>query len=132
MKTFSNVVGTIGYSAPEVLSGLGYTDKSDIWSVGMILFEIFHRVINGFYQRPYEEYGHLADYLVVAKVVESNLTPSVPSPSPEELKNLILQCWSKEPNKRPDIFEIENILLSLHNQYNPEWESKYSQVNKLP
>lgn len=41
--------GTVEYCAPEVLRGEPYTEKCDIWSYGIVLWELFNR------QRPYAD-----------------------------------------------------------------------------
>lgn len=43
--------GTVEYCAPEVLRGEPYTEKCDIWSYGVVLWELFNR------QRPYADTG---------------------------------------------------------------------------
>lgn len=40
LKVVSDVVGTLDYLAPECLAGHGYTEKSDLYSVGVIAFEL--------------------------------------------------------------------------------------------
>ena len=35
-RTFTNC-GTLGYTAPEVIQGLGHSFEADIWSFGMLL-----------------------------------------------------------------------------------------------
>jgi len=129
MKSFVNPVGTIGFSAPEVLSGSGFTDKADIWSMAMVLYEVFYRAINGEYKRPYEEYGLMAEYLVVAKVVESNLTPTIPTPSPDDLQNIFRICWNKVPEKRPSIMELQQKIEQIQNRFMQDttaWKQQYT------
>ena len=45
-KSLSNMAKTMlsesVYSAPEVLKGMVYTSKADVWSLGIILYEILH------------------------------------------------------------------------------------------
>ena len=41
----SEPMGTIVYSAPEIIKNLDYTEKCDIWSAGLTLFEIFFGVL---------------------------------------------------------------------------------------
>lgn len=41
--------GTVEYAAPEVLRGEPYTEKCDIWSYAVLLWELLHR------QRPYAD-----------------------------------------------------------------------------
>jgi len=145
MQTFTNVVGTIGYSAPEVLSGSGFIDRSDIWSLAMILYEIIYKVTTGVYRRPYEEYGSIAEYLVVAKVVENNLTPTLPFPCNSDLQNLIQSCWNKEPaqrpaitsallepsdNANPQLLEKMNAIFEIYSQDPVQWQERYTAKEK--
>ena len=37
----SEQTGTFFYSSPEIISGLEYNEKTDLWSLGITLFEIF-------------------------------------------------------------------------------------------
>ena len=38
-------MGTILYTAPEIIKNLDYTEKCDMWSVGLTLFEIYFGVL---------------------------------------------------------------------------------------
>lgn len=38
-RTYTNC-GTIGYTAPEVITGLGYSFQADIWSFGVLYYEL--------------------------------------------------------------------------------------------
>ena len=38
-RTYTNC-GTIGYTAPEVVTGLGYSFQADIWSFGILFYEL--------------------------------------------------------------------------------------------
>ena len=37
----SEQIGTFLYSSPEIISGLEYNEKTDLWSLGITLFELF-------------------------------------------------------------------------------------------
>jgi len=37
---FKTQCGTPIYMAPEVLNGLSYNEKADLWSIGIIMFEM--------------------------------------------------------------------------------------------
>lgn len=39
----STLVGTPGYMAPEVMKNSKYSSKCDIWSIGVIFYQILHR-----------------------------------------------------------------------------------------
>lgn len=92
-------VGTPNWMAPEVIRGEEYTEKCDVFSYAMILFEM------ATLKRPLEQYEEEA---VMNKYAYDKYRPSFPRKSnvPEPLKDLIEQCWNEKPKKRPSFEEI--------------------------
>ena len=88
-----------------------WSSRSDVWSFGVTLWEIF-----SYCQEP-----PLAD-LTDEQIVENlkhwfhsdgfHLTPSRPSmhQCTKEMFDLIKQCWSREPEERPLFVEIHQFL----------------------
>ncbi|KAK3589291.1 hypothetical protein CHS0354_026942 [Potamilus streckersoni] len=95
----STFTGTPYYMSPEVLKHEGYNSKSDIWSIGCILYELctLNHAFNGT--------GLMA---VMYKVVEGepNNLPSTFSP---ELNNIFRLMLNKDPAKRPAASELLKI-----------------------
>lgn len=127
METLTKLRGTYAYSAPEVYFGERYTDKSDNYSVGILLWELVYRVINQKYQRPYEEYPQLKlDYQIILQTATKGLRPTIPPTTPIPLANLIRICTAKEQSARPSAKELLQAVLELREEYQankPEWES---------
>lgn len=86
-----------------------YTSKSDVWSFGVILWEILTFVR----EQPYEA---LSDEKVIENVshlYESNsLLYTLPQPHkcPRDVFDLILECWQKNESERPSFTEIHLFL----------------------
>ncbi len=59
LGTLAKMRGTYAYCAPEVYFGEPATTKSDVFSIGVILWELLHRVITHQHQRPYKEFPNL-------------------------------------------------------------------------
>ncbi|RIB16776.1 kinase-like domain-containing protein [Gigaspora rosea] len=110
------VFGILPYIAPEVLDGEQYTTASDIYSFGIIMWEIL--------------YGKSVSYnqeIVIQlqiKICRENLRPKIIEDTPQCYINLMKKCWERDPIKRPSaqkkIIEIlvewqndKNILLEL-------------------
>ncbi|XP_051645069.1 serine/threonine-protein kinase Nek11 isoform X2 [Manacus candei] len=88
--------GTPYYMSPEVLKHQGYNTKSDIWSLGCILYEMccMNHAFTG------------QNFLsVVIKIVEGD-TPSLPDRYPSKLNALLSSMLNKNPSLRPTAAEI--------------------------
>jgi len=78
------IFGVLPYVAPEVLRNKGYTPASDIYSLGMVAYEIFANA------SPYLDSEH--DSLLAAQICQG-LRPNVDDLKiPPMLKDLIKQC----------------------------------------
>uniref|UniRef100_A0A8C0UHQ1 Serine/threonine-protein kinase Nek11 n=1 Tax=Cyanistes caeruleus TaxID=156563 RepID=A0A8C0UHQ1_CYACU len=88
--------GTPHYMSPEVLKHQGYNTKSDIWSLGCILYEMCCM------NHAFEGQNFLS---VVLKIVEGE-TPSLPDRYPSKLNAVLCSMLNKNPSLRPAAAEI--------------------------
>ena len=96
-----DIVGTLYYIAPEVFSSNydNYDEKSDIWSVGIILYKALTKKYP-FIGKSDEETVH---YILEG---EHDMRPLMNYS--EELQDLIKNLLMKDPNKRPSALEALN------------------------
>jgi mitogen-activated protein kinase kinase kinase 9 len=100
-------VGTFQWMAPEVIKTKSYTEKADIYSYGIILWEIASR------EAPYKT---LNGYQVSVEVVERKLRPVVQSDWPRPFTSLMERCWADDHTTRPNFKEILAELRSIRQQ----------------
>jgi NIMA (never in mitosis gene a)-related kinase len=106
---FANtMVGTPFYMSPELISGRGYDEKSDIWALGCVLYEM------ATLRPPFNSILRSEDEL------KRNITTSIPKRIPtmysDALWNCICSLIEKDPIKRPgvqDILKIRNVALTV-------------------
>ena len=101
-KANNDIYGVLPYVAPEVLHGKDYTMASDIYSFGIVAYEL----ITGL--PPYHDVPHGND---LAFNICQGLRPKIPSYVPKLLTKLIVECWDAQPEKRPTskkLFTIVN------------------------
>eukprot|EP01119_Soliformovum_irregulare_P012083 TRINITY_DN3114_c0_g1_i1.p1 TRINITY_DN3114_c0_g1~~TRINITY_DN3114_c0_g1_i1.p1 ORF type:complete len:992 (+),score=287.31 TRINITY_DN3114_c0_g1_i1:99-3074(+) len=111
--SMGQVCGTYAYLAPEVLKGGVYTEKSDIYSIGIILWEIATRITTGQYTLPYEM-DIAMEHMVAVRAAEEQARPEIPPGKfPEAWENLTLQCWHQDPASRPMAKEILARLMTM-------------------
>ncbi|WVZ99270.1 hypothetical protein U9M48_044598 [Paspalum notatum var. saurae] len=96
--------GTYRWMAPEMYKHKPYGRKVDVYSFGILLWEL----VTG--SLPYEEMTPLQ---AAFAVVNKNLRPVIPSSCPAALKLLIERCWAWQPEKRPEFQQIVSILEDL-------------------
>eukprot|EP01117_Protostelium_nocturnum_P017939 TRINITY_DN7390_c0_g1_i1.p1 TRINITY_DN7390_c0_g1~~TRINITY_DN7390_c0_g1_i1.p1 ORF type:complete len:775 (-),score=140.96 TRINITY_DN7390_c0_g1_i1:1197-3521(-) len=93
----------VRWASPEVLESREYSHSSDVWSFGVVLYEIFNQG-----KVPYQ---NLSNDKVQSKVMEG-LRLEFPSDCPKEIRTIAESCW-REPVDRPNIRSISGSLSSL-------------------
>jgi serine/threonine protein kinase len=87
----------VKWGAPEVLEYGKFTLKSDVWSFGVLLWELW-----SFGRIPYTQYSNSE---TVEKVLAGYRLPS-PVGCPVEIYRLMMACWSKNQAERPSFKQI--------------------------
>ncbi|KAJ1424383.1 kinase-like domain-containing protein [Ochromonadaceae sp. CCMP2298] len=95
-------VGTIHWMAPEVLTGTQYNESADIYSVGIVMWELFTG------QCPYE---HMKQVEVALSVVQRGLRPIIPNCCSAAQAAVIRKCWATDPAAR---FTAEQLLEEIN------------------
>ncbi|XP_046850799.1 mitogen-activated protein kinase kinase kinase 7-like isoform X2 [Xenia sp. Carnegie-2017] len=99
MQTYmTNNKGSAAWMAPEVFEGDKYTEKCDVYSFGVILWQLISR------RKPYDDVGGPA--LRVMWAVHQGRRPPSIRKAPSPFKSLMTRCWHKEPQKRPSFSAI--------------------------
>ncbi|RGB23602.1 kinase-like domain-containing protein [Rhizophagus diaphanus] len=103
------IYGRLPYIAPEVLRRKPYTEKSDIYSLGIII----NTLISG--KLPFEDL--LWDHFLINEICRYGKRPEIRDEIPSILKDLIQKCWDEIPENRPTIEEIIEDLTSEELMY---------------
>ncbi|XP_031717449.1 mitogen-activated protein kinase kinase kinase 7 isoform X2 [Anarrhichthys ocellatus] len=101
----TNNKGSAAWMAPEVFEGSNYSEKCDVFSWGIILWEVITR------RKPFDEIGGPAFRIMWA--VHNGTRPPLINNLPKPLESLMTRCWSKDPSQRPSMEEIVKIMTHL-------------------
>nr|AKN21710.1 NEK8-1 [Schmidtea mediterranea] len=94
---FANTqVGTPVYMSPEVIQGLPYSSKSDIWASGCVLYEIISR------KKLFEYSNHLS---LAMKIINGEFQ-TMPNCNNSDLLDLLQRLLLNEPTKRPSAEDV--------------------------
>jgi sugar lactone lactonase YvrE len=98
----------VKWSSPEAIQRQHFSSKSDVWSFGVLIWEIFSFGI--------EPYSGFSNVETIEKITEDNYR--MPNPNKKACSNqiyqLMLDCWKSEVNERPNfqqIYEVLNFVL---------------------
>ena len=106
----SGGAGSIRYMAPEVELGEPYDLSVDVYSYGVLLYEVAGL------QKPFDGYDA---QMHMQHVVKNGERPHLPLWFPKDLHALIEACWSPTPGLRPPFYEIVERLGKVANHLTP-------------
>ncbi|XP_053177771.1 platelet-derived growth factor receptor alpha [Scomber japonicus] len=95
----------VKWMAPESIFDNLYTTLSDVWSYGILLWEIFS--LGG---TPYP--GMVVDSSFYNKI-KSGYRMSKPEHAPHDVYEMMMKCWNSEPEKRPCFLGLSDTVASL-------------------
>uniref|UniRef100_A0A8C8A0W6 Fibroblast growth factor receptor 4 n=1 Tax=Oryzias sinensis TaxID=183150 RepID=A0A8C8A0W6_9TELE len=102
----------VKWMAPEALFDRVYTHQSDVWSFGVLMWEIFTLGGSPYPGIPVEE---------LFKLLKEGHRMDKPSNCTHELYMLMTECWHAIPNQRPTfkklVEELDKALLSISDEY---------------
>ncbi len=96
------------WSAPEVLTKYKFSASSDVWSFGVLMWEIFSEGMMPFWKIKDEE-------KLLTFIVEQDGRLSKPEKCPEEVWKVATSCWDKQPRNRPSMDDLETLLNKMVN-----------------
>ncbi|RHZ82881.1 hypothetical protein Glove_103g146 [Diversispora epigaea] len=123
-EQLNSICGNLPYVAPEVYCGQIYTAKSDIYSIGILMWE----VITG--KTPYGDHEHDTD---LAFAIAKGYRPMIYENIPLEYATLMKQCWDANPNNRPNLdiiyYKMESLVKSLYEEMDKQQEKTIQPKN---
>uniref|UniRef100_A0A8C3RMY3 Src-related kinase lacking C-terminal regulatory tyrosine and N-terminal myristylation sites n=1 Tax=Chelydra serpentina TaxID=8475 RepID=A0A8C3RMY3_CHESE len=95
----------VKWTAPEVANYRTYSLKSDVWSYGILLYEVF---THG--QTPYEG---MTNQETIQQIIMGYRLPR-PSTCPPEIYIIMLECWKGNTEERPTFLALREKLCSIY------------------
>lgn len=106
---FNNILIPLRWMAPEAISNDEFSEKSDVWSYGVLVWEVYTLGQTPFEDRSDEE---------VLKCIKDDLRLSKPENCPDTMASVMKKCWDTNPDGRPTFdqlyAEISEIAVDTH------------------
>ena len=119
----TNTENKIQYIAPELFIGRDYTYSSDVYSFGIVLYELFIEELAYKNDERFSKPWDVFDFVSKGKRLEK------PDRIPDEYWKLIQQCWNHSFELRPSFEYISFILINWKNEYSNNLAHSNSDIN---
>jgi serine/threonine protein kinase len=113
----NEIYGVIPYIAPEIFKGVKFSKESDIYSLGIIMWELTTGC------KPFANIEHNIN--LIYKIIYEK-RPEITNDTPNCFANLMKSCWNSDPLKRPSIVEFHNTVRKWHCKV--EFEAMFRQA----
>ncbi|KAH7467234.1 putative serine/threonine-protein kinase [Phytophthora ramorum] len=114
--TMTNGVGTLLWTAPEILRGETYSEKADVYSYAIVLSEL-DTCLPPFALNSEVSERHLTTMQLMHLATSGQVSPQLRDDCPSSLQQLTAACASFEPSQRPNaleiVFTLRNIARSM-------------------
>jgi serine/threonine protein kinase len=104
-KPIKSTYGNLPYIAPEVIVGEEYAYASDIYSIGMLMWE----VSSG--QPPFANFEN--DFYLTVRI-RDGMRPKIIKGTPSEYIEIMTQCWDADTLNRPNILKLHDMIMNLY------------------
>lgn len=104
----------IRWMPPESILYNKFSSQSDVWSFGVLLWEVFSFALQPYYGKTHEQ---VIDFLCNGNMLER------PSKTPLAVYDLMKGCWRRRPRSRPS---FNSLLKSLDSM----WEERYNKMTR--
>jgi len=100
--------GSPRYMAPEVMAGEGYSLKTDVYSFGIILYELCSLTVAFDISK---KHSSLAEFIRL--VIDHAMRPKLGRIACPSTTTLIEDCWQTDPTKRPSFEEVYRRIVGI-------------------
>ncbi|CAB1104498.1 unnamed protein product [Ectocarpus sp. CCAP 1310/34] len=104
MFNMTGETGSVRYMAPEVAESRPYNEKVDVYSFGIILWEM------STLKKPFDGMGHDR---FLSQVIRGSHRPPVHKKWPKPWSELMQSCWAEDPSKRPSFAKVGDLLQGM-------------------
>ena len=115
----------VKWMAPESLTEMVFSSQSDVWSFGVVLWELF-----SLGQTPYPGMG----FNELIRELQGGYRMDKPQFATNEIGQLMAACWKADPNERPTFNQLQEALSeqleTSVSQYYLSITDPYSNVRK--
>lgn len=101
-------IGTTQWMAPEMLRGEPYDASIDVYSFGIVMWELLTL------RHPFAE---IPERNLVYKLATQNIRPPIPKDAPPDYVRLMERCWDRDPRRRPTAAQVLQDITNMLNRW---------------